>query len=136
MHETEIRLVNEQKIWPQPLREKGISINYIIKKMKKRNNIKTSMNKHGVKYIEQLLDGECKEFVIWKRLAHNLGKISKGREPRWFEEVCVQVMSNKNLLLSLIVSNLFTIRNIKNETTIKNRWITNNVGLVGRVRKI
>src|SRR5260363_414253 len=136
MHETEIRLVNEQKIWPQPLREKGISINYIIKKMKKRNDIKTSMNKHGVKYIEQLLDRECKEFVTWKRLAHNLGKISKGREPRWFEEVCAQVMSNENPSLNLIVPNPFTIRSIKNETTIKNIWVTNNVELVGRVRKI
>src|SRR5260364_369978 len=71
-----------------------------------------------------------------KRLAHNLGKISKGREPRWFEEVCAQVMSNENPSLNLIVPNPFTIRSIKNETTIKNLWVTNNVGLVGRVRKI
>src|SRR5260363_415432 len=104
--------------------------------MKMRNDIKTSMNKYGIKYIEQLLDGECKEFVTWKRLAHNLGKISKGREPGWFEEVCAQVMSNENPSLSLIVPNPFTIRIIKNETTINNRWVTNNVGLVGRVRKI
>ena len=121
MHETEIKLINERKRWPQPLKEKGTSINYIIKKMKKRNDIKTSMNKHGIKYIEQLLDGECREFVTWKRLAHNLGKISKGRELRWFEEVCAQVMSNENPSLSLIVPNPFTIRIIKNETTIKNR---------------
>ena len=111
-------------------------MNYIIKKIKKRNDIKTSMNKHGIKYIEQLLDGECKEFVTWKRLAHNLGKISKSRELRWFKEVCVQVMSNENPSLSLIVPNPFTIRIIKNETMIKNRWVTNNVELVGRVRKI
>ena len=72
MHQMEIKLVNERKIWLQPYKEKGTSINNILKKMEKRHDIKTSMNKHGLRYIEQLLDRECKNFITWKSLAHNL----------------------------------------------------------------
>src|SRR6185437_6278534 len=136
MHETEIKLVNERKVWPQPLKEKGTSINYILKKMEKRNDIKTSINKHGLKYIEQLLDGECKNFVTWKGLAHNLGKIIKGRKPRWFEAICTLITNNENPSLKLIVPNPFTIRCITNESWKENKWVTNSVGLIGKVRKI
>ena len=136
MHETEIKLVNERKVWPQPLKEKGTSINYILKKMEKRNDIKTSINKHGLKYIEQLLDGECKNFVTWKGLAHNLGKIIKGKKPRWFEAICTLITNNENPSLKLIVPNPFTIRCITNESWKENKWVTNSVGLIGKVRKI
>jgi hypothetical protein len=136
MHEMEIKLVNKRKVWPQPLKEKGTSINYILKKMEKRNDIKTSMNKHGLKYIEQLLDGECKNFVTWKGLAHNLGKIIKGRKPRWFEAICTLITNNENPSLKLIIPNPFTIRCITNESWKENKWVTNSVGLIGKVRKI
>ena len=104
--------------------------------MEKRHDIKTSMNKHGLRYIEQLLDGECKNFITWKSLAHNLGKIRKGRMQSWFEEACKTITEIENPSMKLIVPNPFTIRTPRNEVVNENRWVMNSVGLVEKLKKV
>ncbi|CAG8834253.1 23852_t:CDS:2, partial [Gigaspora margarita] len=83
----EIMVSSYQGEWPKPLKKRGKSINRALCKMKGSNKIKESTNRHGIIFIEHLLNNDCSQVTSWMGVQNNTKKIAIEKTPKWFTDV-------------------------------------------------
>ncbi|CAG8786703.1 25145_t:CDS:2, partial [Gigaspora margarita] len=55
--------------------------------MKGGNKIKESTNRHGIIFIEHLLNNNCSQVTSWIGVQNNTKKIATGKTPKWFTDM-------------------------------------------------
>ena len=135
LHNREMQLTNEINKWPVPREEEGTPINEILGNNTSKMNLKNKLNTHNIYYIEQFMNHNCSKLLQWKQMFHNIGKIIRGRKPRWFLEI-QQTIRGKYLHNMEGKTNPYTNKQIEDNGNNQSTWIITNRGLVGKVRKI
>ncbi|CAG8651503.1 4934_t:CDS:2 [Gigaspora margarita] len=93
-------------------------------------NIRTTLLK-----IKEIRRNSTK-LLKWVEIPHNIRKIIKGTEPRWFQEMGEMIKDQENLNINDYELNPFTLKEIKKKDLQNEKWIMTKEGLIGRVKNI
>ncbi|CAG8571391.1 44163_t:CDS:10 [Gigaspora margarita] len=122
----------EKQIGPKPQRTEGTSINGIIEGLKNASKIKTSLNKHGLDYVEQMMNIDLTRLVEWKAIQHNLRKLIRGKTLGWIITVQNEIRGLCNPADNTKGINQFAIRS----PIEKMKWVVTKEAVIGRVVSI
>src|SRR5260364_64947 len=78
---------NIQTEWPRPNMLEGDSINQLIKGINQAAKIKQRLTQLGINTIQQIMNGKANEGLEWSKIAQNIKKISRGKEPQWYKVI-------------------------------------------------
>src|SRR6185437_2725075 len=138
MHQAEIQLIRGERRWPRCLEEEGTPINRLLENHGKKNTIKSKLNKHKIYYKEQFMNSDGTKLLEWGEIFHNIRKIIKGRQPKWFTEIKEIIREQENPSIENNGPNPFTVNKVSkgNESMLKGSWVQTNNGLIGRVLEV
>ena len=91
------------------------------------------MNKHRIYYKEQLINSDGTKLLEWGEIPHNIGKIIKGKKPRWFEEMREAIQNQENPSVEGLELNPFTLKETKEVELQNGKWVITREGMIGRI---
>jgi len=116
--------------WPIPKNFTGTSINQILQNSSKASYLKKKLNNHNIASIEQFLNADNTELLEWNNFHHNIKKIPRGRQPRWFPIIQDLITASANPSLALAKINPYTLAKW---TSVKKSWIITNNLVIGKI---
>ncbi|CAG8696225.1 9280_t:CDS:2, partial [Gigaspora rosea] len=106
----------------------------IIKGMSQAAKVKQKMIQLGINTIQQILNGNSNEGLEWNKIAQNINKIPRGKEPKWYK-----VIQNrcKEWTINNVKPNSEQNRAMvhKLENTDKG-WCITTKGIIGKITRI